>query len=201
MPTPSTPWAFPTRFWCCRESIGCRRRRYEKIADFARRGGIVVATRRLPSHAPGLDHAAEISARIQAMSQSLFHGQVETAHFVADEHELGAQLKQWLRPDFVTTPPAPEVGFIHRRLDNGELYFVANTGNRAQKFQAAFRDSAAHAESWDPFTGKATGLSDAGQIGLELAPYQSRILFFSKEPLSPLPPQVHMDEKRDRHLA
>ena len=119
---------------------------YEKIVDFAQHGGIVVATRRLPATAPGLSHAAEISSRIQKLSQTLFHGQIATAHFVADEHELGAQLKQWLRPDFVTTPAIPEIGFIHRRLDSGDLYFIANTSNRPQTFQAAFRREHARAQ-------------------------------------------------------
>lgn len=169
---------------------------YEKIVEFARHGGIVIATRRLPATAPGLDHAAGISARIQSLSQTLFHGQIATAHFVEDEHDLGAQLRQWAHPDFVTTPSTPEIGFIHRRLQNGDLYFVANTSNRAQNVQASFRDSAAHAEMWDPFTGKMSGLEDAKQFRMDLEPYESRILFFSQQPLSPVPAQVRTEEKQ-----
>ena len=169
---------------------------YEKIVDFARHGGIVIATRRLPATAPGHHHAAEISARIQSLSQTLFHGHIATAHFVEDEHDLGAQLKQWAHPDFVTTPATPEIGFIHRKLGNGELYFVANTSNRAQAIEASFRDSALHAEMWDPFTGKASGLGDAKQIRLDLQPYESRLVFFSQQPLSPAPPQFRTQEKK-----
>ena len=169
---------------------------YEKIIDFAKRGGIVIATRRLPATAPGHSHAAEISSRIQSLSETLFHGQIATAHFVEDEHELGAQLKQWTHPDFVTTPAAPKIGFIHRKLTNGDLYFVANTSNHAQQVEAGFRDAAAHAEIWDPFTGKVSGLSDTKQMQLNLQPYESRILFFSQQPLSPIPPQIRTEEKQ-----
>ena len=161
----------------------------EKIVAFAQHGGIVVATRRLPATGPGLKDAAEISARIHRFSQTLFHGQIASAHIVEDESTLGSQLKQWLRPDFVTSPASPEIGFIHRRLENGDLYFVANTSNRMQSVQASFRDAASHAEMWDPFTGKATGIGDAKHIRLDLQAYESRIIFFSNEPLSTPAPQ------------
>ncbi len=168
----------------------------EKITAFAQRGGIVVATRRLPATAPGLSRAAEISSRIKELSQTLFHGQVATAHFVENEQELGAQLKQWAQPDFVTTPATPEIGFVHRHLENGDVYFVANTSNRAQNVAALFRDSAAHAETWDPFTGKAAGVADPKQVRLDLQPYESRIIFFSNTPLSPVAAQVRVENKQ-----
>jgi hypothetical protein len=169
---------------------------YEKILAFAQHGGIVVATRRLPATAPGFSHAAEISARIQALSQTLFHGQVASAHFVADEKDLGAQIKQWVQPDFTVSPATPEIGFIHRHLENGDLYFVANTSNRAQKVEGAFRASAAHAEMWDPFTGKTSGLPDPKPIAFDLQPYESRIVFFSSEALTAVERQTRTESKQ-----
>jgi hypothetical protein len=164
---------------------------YEKILAFAQHGGIVVATRRLPATAPGLSHADEVGARIQALSQTLFHGQIATGHFVPDERNLGAQLAGWLKPDFSRVPATPEIGFIHRRLENGDLYFVANTSNRAQKVQGRFRTEAAHAEMWDAFTGNTSGLPDSTQVELDLQPYESRIIFLSNQPHRPgtLPPR------------
>ncbi len=169
---------------------------YEKIVDFAQHGGIVIATRRLPATAPGLSHSSEVSSRVQALSQKLFHGEVATAHFVPDEHNLGTQLGQWMHPDFITTPSTPEIGFIHRHLDTGDLYFVANTSNRPHMFRAAFRASAAHAEVWDPFTGKATGLANPTQVNLDLQPYESRIVFLSNTALTPAPPQTREESKK-----
>ena len=169
---------------------------YEKILDFAQHGGIVIATRRLPATAPGLSHASEVSSRIQALSQKLFHGEITTAHFVPDEHNLGTQLGQWTHPDFVTIPSTPEIGFIHRHLDTGDLYFIANTSNRPQVFQAAFRASAAHAEIWDPFTVKAAGLANPRQVKLDLQPYESRIVFLSNTALTPAPSQTREESKK-----
>jgi alpha-L-rhamnosidase len=169
---------------------------YEKILDFAQHGGIVIATRRLPATAPGLSHALEVSSRIQALSQKLFHGEVATAHFVSDEHDLGNQLGQWMHPDFVTTPSTPEIGFLHRHLDTGDLYFIANTSNRPHVFQAAFRASAAHAEVWDPFSGRGAGLANPNQVNLDLQPYESRIVFLSKTALTPAPPQTREESKK-----
>jgi hypothetical protein len=169
---------------------------YEKILDFAQHGGIVIATRRLPATAPGLSHASEVSSRVQVLSEKLFHGEIPTAHFVPDEHRLGVQLGQWTHPDFVTTPSTPEIGFIHRHLDTGDLYFIANTSNRPHVFQAAFRATAAHAEAWDPFTGKAAGLADPTQVSLDLQPYESRIVFLSNTALIPAPPQTREESKK-----
>jgi alpha-L-rhamnosidase len=169
---------------------------YERIVEFARRGGIVIATRRLPSTAPGHLNATAISARVQEISKSLFHSQIATAHFVANEHTLGTSLASWLRPDFVVTPQSPEIGFVHRHLVSGDLYFVANTSNQPHSVRASFRSAAAHAELWDPFTGSIKGLKNPRQIELNLEPYESRIIYFSNTPLTAPLNEVPSTNKR-----
>jgi hypothetical protein len=169
---------------------------YQKVMEFAQKGGIVIATRSLPATAPGLSHATQITSQIGSISQALFHGSVSTAHFVPEERNLGAALAGWLKPDFVVTPRTPEVGFLHRHLENGDLYFVANTANHPQNVRASFRSSAAHAEIWDPFSGKTEGISDPTQVQLHLQPYESRILYFSNEPLTPSAAQTQTAGKR-----
>ncbi len=152
---------------------------YEKILDFARKGGIVIATKRVPATAPGLMHAEEDSSHLKQLSAELFHSNIATAQFLEDETQLGAALKKLARPDMVLTPPAPQIGFIHRKLAGGDLYFVANTSNQPAKTTAAFRDAAAHAETWDAFTGQVIGVADPHSIDLDLAPYESKLIFFS----------------------
>ncbi len=169
---------------------------YQKVMEFAQKGGIVIATKRLPATAPGLIHAADSTARIQSISQALFHGQVTTAHFVPEERNLGAALAEWLKPDFVLTPRTPEIGFIRRHLDKADVYFIANTGNEPQNVRASFRSSATHVENWDPFSGKAYGVSNPKEIALILEPYESRILFFSDAALTPATTQTHTTAKR-----
>jgi hypothetical protein len=169
---------------------------YEKIIEFARHGGIVIATRRLPAKAPGYLNAETVTAHVRRLSETLFHGNIATAHFVVDERMLGSSLAAWLKPDFVTSSAIPEIGFIHRHLESGDLYFVVNTGNRARSFRASFRSAAAHAEVWDGFSGRTEGLSDPAQIELDLQPYESRLIFFSNSTLSHAINRLHIKSKR-----
>ncbi len=164
---------------------------YEKIVDFARRGGIVVATKRLPSTSPGHRDEVAISKRIQELSDALFHGKIGTAHFVSDEHKLGESLVSWMHPDFGVAPHTPEIGFIHRELETGDLYFVVNTSNVPRSVEANFGSAATHAEMWDPFTGKTTGVSRPEKIHLDLQPYESRTFFFSSTGLSSVADAPH----------
>ncbi len=162
---------------------------YEKVLAFARGGGIVIATRRLPATAPGLLHADEEAARLKEISEDLFHGNIASGHFVEDETRLGAELAKDASPDLTLRPRSPEIGFIHRKLEGGDLYFVANTSSQAKQVDAKFRDVATHAEVWDSFSGTVSGLPDPRNIHLDLAPYESRLIYFSDSamPASPQP--------------
>jgi alpha-L-rhamnosidase len=170
---------------------------YEKVLDFARRGGIVIATRRLPATAPGFLHSQEESAQLREISQALFHGEIATGHFVEDERGLGRILAQFATPDMTLAPRTPEIGFIHRKLAGGDLYFVASTSNETKHVQAHFRDAARHAELWDAFSGEVSGLPDPQKIELHLAPYESRLIFFSDAAMTAAP----QSEQRESMIA
>lgn len=178
---------------------------YEKIIEFARAGGIVIATRRLPDTAPGYRDATTITARVKQLSASLFDGKIATAHFVVEERSLRDLLRSSLKPDFAAEPATPEIGFIHRHLGSGDLYFVANTSNREHVIHAAFRATAKFGEEWDPFTGITEGVPDPGRIELDLQPYESRLFFFSDSPLSavekPIEVQKRIDISKDWKLT
>ena len=106
---------------------------YEKIEAFAQHGGIVIATRRMPATAPSFLNRDTESHHIQEISQALFQRNLPTAHFIEDENRLGSSLGQYLEPDFTTTPRIRAIGFIHRKLENSDLYFLANTSNQPQQ--------------------------------------------------------------------
>ncbi len=158
---------------------------YRKIEDYARRGGIVVATRSVPSTAPGLIGAEGEAAQIRELSQRLFRQPEAPGHFIQDEGQLGGSLAGYLQPDVVLAPATPEIGSIHRKLPDGDLYFMANTSNQPHRFSAKFRSSAQNAEWWDPFTGTVTAVDSTGSIAFDLQPYESSILFFSDTAKSP----------------
>ena len=152
---------------------------YRKIEEYARHGGIVIATRRLPSSAPGLLNAGSETQQIEDISQQLFRGQGALGHFVEDEEQLGRTIATYSKPDVVLSPNMSDIGFVHRHLSAGDLYFLANTSNRPVRTQAIFRGRAQHAEWWDPFTGKTSPIENAGEVDLLLQPYESRLILFT----------------------
>ena len=153
---------------------------YRKIEEYALHGGIVIATRRLPSTAPGLLNAQSETEGIGEISQRLFQSKSPPGRFVKDERQLATVLTNLIKPDLILSPATPEIGFIHRHLNAGDLYFVANTSNRSRSVTATFRQSASYAESWDPFTGNTSPLPDGTNLKLSLQPYESRLIFFTK---------------------
>ncbi len=169
---------------------------YGKIAAYARKGGVVIATRRKPATAPGFENAERDSARLQELSRDLFGGGVGTAKFVPEDASLGAELKKLTAPDMTLTPAMPQVGFIHRRLEHGNLYFIANTTIVAEHLTAHFRDSARRAEEWDAFTGEVRGVANNDGVKLDLEPYGSRLIYFADDAKAGDP-----EPRREEHLA
>jgi hypothetical protein len=155
---------------------------YRKIEQYAMHGGTVIATRRLPSTAPGWVNASKESQGIQEISQRLFRNSGALGHFVEDESTLGAVIASRCKPNVVFAPASREVGFIHRKLSDGELYFIANTANHPIHTSAKFRDTGKYAELWDPFTGKTTVIDSEANIELSLQPYESRLIVFTNSP-------------------
>ena len=142
-----------------------------KIDAYAARGGIVVATKRLPSLATGLQDAAD-TPEIAKLAASM------KSNMVDDEAKLGATLTGLYTPDFAHNDPA--IGFNHRKLDGADVYFVANTSNHPVQLKAVVRIKNIPGEWWDPFSGKVTAANTA-DLSCDLAPYESRILVLSPE--------------------
>ncbi len=151
----------------------------KQIADYASHGGIVIATGDIPAVAPGLLNASEETADIRQIAHQLFQTTSSAGHLIKDESELPDLLHRNLRPDLTLSPATPEIGFIHRKLPYGDIYFVANTSNRPHEVKASFRAAASHGEDWDPFTGVSSTIDHPSEIHLRLEPYESRVIFFS----------------------
>jgi hypothetical protein len=161
----------------------------KKLDEFVRGGGILIATRRIPKVAPGLQTTESEKAEIREIAQRLFEGANPSARFVEDENQgLVNTLKKGLQPDMSLAPSVADIGFIHRKTDDADIYFVANTSNNQQKVNATFRVEGLQPELWNPMTGEvSTANVQATQggmtIALDLEPYSSRVLVFSKRSL------------------
>ena len=166
---------------------------YQKIEEYARSGGIVIATRYVPSMAPGFLEAQSEEPQVREISQRLFHASDSPGHFLLDETQLGASLATYLTPDVVFSPRTPRLGFIHRKLATADLYFIANTTNHSQRVAAAFRHPRKYAECWDAFTGEISAVKNAAAVDVDLQPYESRLILLTDTPtsLEKLPLAVH----------
>ncbi len=153
----------------------------QRLKEYEQKGGLLIATRRLPALGPGLLEAKSDTSRINQLAHELFETGNNHARFIHDERTLGSTLNSLLTPDFAAGPAAPVIGFIHRKLAWGDVYFVANTSNRAVDTAAAVRAPEPGCEWLDPFTAETYATRRRGQaIELSLAPYESRILLCSK---------------------
>ncbi len=152
---------------------------YRKIEDYARNGGVVLATKSLPSRAPGFLESPRDSAGVRQISRELFAPGAKDAKLVEETSELGAAIGSFLKPDVALDPVIPEVGFIHRRLPDADIYFIANTDNRPHRFTATFRTSRREAEWWDPFSGEVSTAGNGPVLKMNLAAYESRVVVLS----------------------
>lgn len=153
----------------------------EKLTAYAAKGGKLIAVGPLPSEAPGLLNASALSLRVEQVSRRLFSAG-SGGRQVPEDQELGAALTNALPPDLQIGDGASDVGFIHRRLDNADVYFIANTSNHSVHSAVTFRSPRRFAAWWNPFDGSSTtaDLHDP----LDLAPYESRVLVFTDKQIS-----------------
>ena len=158
---------------------------YKKIEDYARHGGIVVAAHSLPATAPGILNAETERKQIQEISQRLFRASNAPGHFIQDASQLGAALASYLTPDFTLLPRTPRIGFIHRALADGDLYFIANTSNQFHHVKATFRATANHAEWLDPLAGNISAVDNSSVTFLDLQPYESKLIVFTNSDIHP----------------
>ena len=159
---------------------------YRKFEDFARAGGILVATRRLPSAAPGFLASDSQNPEVHDISQRLFQSANSSAHFVADEQNLAEALAKLTNPDVSFTPSDSDIGFVHRPTPDADIYFIANTSNRRQETEASFLGTAGVAQLWDALNGTISNLDRVDRQGnrtaikLDLEPYGSRVVVLAR---------------------
>jgi hypothetical protein len=126
-----------------------------RIRDLVANGAVLVGKRPLSS--PSL---ADDPAAFQALAASLFgaggthpygKGMVFASGTLADA--LGAL---HVPPDFTYSKPQADIEllFAHRKLANGDLYFVTNRRDKAQKVAVSFRSARYRPQIWDAVTGQ-----------------------------------------------
>ncbi|WP_228892690.1 glycosyl hydrolase [Pseudoduganella aquatica] len=149
-----------------------------KLQAYVRGGGKIIAVGGKPSLAPGYADAAHIGGQVAAASKALFASGAQV-QVVADDAAVGAALKKALPGDLRLASGQSDVGFIRRKLADGDIYFIANTSNREVRTTATLRATRRSAAWWNPQDGKTTPTSVKPGFALILAPYESRVLVLS----------------------
>jgi hypothetical protein len=170
---------------------------FERVAEFCRQGGTVITTLEIPKLAYGYKNRQQNAERFEALKRELYGGMSEAeayqqkrvgegrSIFVKDE---AASLQKALRTggpaDVEAEGGLPEIGFVHRRAGDHDIYFLANFSTRERKMRASFRAGNRTPEFWDPMTGKIrTALDfryagDRTEMNVSLEPYGSTFVVF-----------------------
>jgi hypothetical protein len=160
-----------------------------KLAEFRKEGGSVVAINRRPTSAPGWRATEREHREVANLAAKITSDPVDVGG-------LGAVLQSQVPPDVRPTAHASEVGFVHRTTPNAEIYFIANTANRAIETSVRLRDTLGQIEMWDARTGEMRAISTP--IRLSLAPYESKLIVSHRG--RPLPPSPRLEKIAERPL-
>jgi hypothetical protein len=147
-----------------------------RIADFVSQGAILVGNK--PTDSPSLaDNETEFRLLADRLwgreSPGIQHvhpygkGRVYSG---ISANEVLAALK--VPEDFAYTKSGSgaDLMFVHRKLSNGEVYFVDNRNNQVENLEATFRVAGFAPELWDPATGTSLPASYNTADGLTTVP-------------------------------
>jgi hypothetical protein len=156
-----------------------------RIAALAEAGATVVG--RPPGGSPALgDDAEEYAALVRRLWGTGPTTAVGKGRVINGDDVEAALAAIGVSPDFRTNAgPDSEILFLHRRLEDGDAYFVNNRKARAETVEARFRVTGKEPEIWRADTGEREAVSyriESGQtvVPLELGPEDSFFVVFRK---------------------
>jgi hypothetical protein len=143
-----------------------------RIRDLVKEGAVVVGTK--PVNTPSLaDDDKEFRSIVEELwgdatgARNVGKGKVYSGETLTD-----AFTALNLPPDFDYTKPEGDtkILFVHRKLADGDLYFVDNRNDRDEQVDASFRVTGKAAELWHAETGKTEAASYAIADGRTTVP-------------------------------
>jgi hypothetical protein len=120
-----------------------------KIRDLARAGANIAGVK--PEKSPSLrDNPAEFAAIVKEVWGA------NRPNVSAGQSLAQVLAAKKIAPDFTYSKPqaGAETVFVHRRLADGEIYWVNNRKDRVEEIEATFRVEGKEAELWRPETGR-----------------------------------------------
>ena len=88
-------------------------------------------------------------------------------------------------PDLGISPMTADIGFVHRRYADADIYFIANTGPHGRTFRITARGKSRSYEEWDATTGQVVRAGPATDgIDVSLQPYQATVIIMINDALA-----------------
>jgi len=137
----------------------------QRILEFQRSGGLVIALDQLPIEAA--ERGEDVNARRAATALKR-----SGATIAADIAQLIAAIGQRVQPDVLLDPATPSLLVNHRRERGRDIYFLTNTSASPVRFSATLR-AKGRASLWRPLTGSVEPAGESGSpVKISLGPYE-----------------------------
>jgi len=108
---------------------------------------------------------------------------------------LAGMIAAAIAPDLSTFPETADIGSVHRRLADADLYLVINTGPQRRRTWVTPRIGRRSYEVWDARTAAVTASgATSGPIALDLAPYESAVIVLHDSPVADPAPLLQAGE-------
>ncbi len=161
----------------------------EKVAELVDAGATVIGPK--PSRSPSLDGFPSADDKIQQLAAKLWpteagsgERRVGKGRVITGKTFETIMSGDSLLPDF--SAGTADVHYIHRKLPDGELYFVSYQKDQTEDVSLTFRVTGMVPEVWNPVTGNKTVLAaytDDGSVTsvpMKMDPYGSRFIVFRR---------------------
>ncbi len=188
-----------------------------RIKEFALNGGSVIFIERVPKMAPGMFEQNARTAKVNELLRELIgSGNVSLNHMkesgngrvviASPRASVLRHLNDCIQPDFTVVEcnsnsdselqsARENIGFVHRRLKFGDLYFISNISDGNYRLRSRFACGHKNPELWNAETGEIqktiafdysrAGNVDMTEIEVNLGPFESRLAFFGSATYAP----------------
>ena len=161
-------------------------RTLRRVAELVEGGATVIGPK--PQIDPGLlSDTAEFNALGERLWPKSGIARIEAGRVIASKDVAAGLAEAGVAPDFRFTGGHidSDIPFVHRKLSDGDSYFLVNRKNRAEKFEAHFRVTGKKPELWHAEDGTSEPVSyriegNQTTIPLTLAPEESVHVVFRK---------------------
>lgn len=165
-----------------------------KIKSLVEQGLVILGP--APTHSPSMQNYPDADKQVQQMAAQLWNisanmqgryyaygkGRVYPDHTTLETVFTDLHL----RPDFSSAKADDPLLFIHRKLKDGDYYFIANQTDHPLTFDASFRVKGYRPELWNPQTTEIRWLpeyqedTNGTQIPMTLQAWESAFVVFRK---------------------